>query len=454
MITGRHQILLVRAWIERYFPCPFERGGPVLVILGVSSAILYLYTSTWNRDSFRHLPENMMILTFFISAWGQRHQLKSDLIVRLMILSLLIPLCLFLVNLLIDYEAALKYRSLNDLLKLFMFLALAWWMGGSWKGARRMMIIAFLGLLTAILLDPNLTQSLNRLLAGGRVDFNIHNAQHGAFLFGLVIIYSLCSLSLKSDETHSLRTNIVLFLACLIGVMGVLGTQTRATFIGLFACGFIGILQWVRQSVFSRGRTSPVKIFFFLFFFAVLVVGTGTEIKDGRFASAKSQIQTLLEGSLEKLPVSGGVGIRVHSWAESLKWIAKRPIIGWGRGARSDVIKHAEHFPDEIKRLFGHLHNGYLELLLGLGVIGLAFLGIFWAVLLKKIKLAASEDLYAFALYGSIFLFVLNLFESMFFYWSGVLGMSLFMAGGYSQYLAKNMAGAPRPAVGATRLSE
>ena len=129
-----------------------------------------------------------------------------------------------------------------------------------------------------------------------------------------------------------------------------------------------------------------------------------------------------------------------ESWAEALKWIARRPITGWGQEARSDVIQLAEHFPDEIKQAgYGHLHNGYLEILLGFGLVGIVFVGVLWVVLLRRIRLAADKELYAFALYGSVFFLVLNLFESFFIYWSGEFSLALLMAGGYSQYLAHSL---------------
>ena len=101
-------------------------------------------------------------------------------------------------------------------------------------------------------------------------------------------------------------------------------------------------------------------------------------------------------------------------------------------------------FPDDIKNAgYGHLHNGYLEILLGFGVVGLVFVCFLLIVLLRRIKGAASHDLYAFALYSSIFFLVLNIFESFFIYSSGEFALALFMAGGYSQYLARSLTSGP-----------
>jgi O-antigen ligase len=244
----------LQAWIEHYFPCSFERGGSLLVIVGIFSTLFYVYTRIGFKNELRDLPQNLMVLTFFISAWGQRHKLKSDLIFKLLILAILIPWLLFGINALIDYETAIKYRSVNDLLKLFLFLPLAWWIGGSWVGAIRMLTIAFLGLITAIALDPNLVQSLSRLWAGGRVDFDIHNAQHGALFFGLVILFCICSLSQRVQKEPAVTwVNALLFFAGLVGLIGLVGTQTRAAFLALFVCGFVALVQAVRQgSLFGQ----------------------------------------------------------------------------------------------------------------------------------------------------------------------------------------------------------
>ena len=441
----------LHAWIERYFPCPFERGGSLLVVTGVFSTLLYVYTRVGFRDELRDLPQNLMVLTFLVSAWGQRRNLKSDLIFRLLILAILIPVLLFGVNALIDYETAVRYRSLNDLVKLFLFLPLAWWTGGTRKGAITMLTIAFLGLITAVAKDPNLTQSLGNLLAGQRVDFNIYNAQHGALFFGLVIIFCICILSQRIQQRPALnRTNSVLILAGLCGLAGVAGTQTRAAFLGLFVAGFAALVQGLRHgSIFRRSRVSAINGILVLIILAGLLAWPAKELIHDRFVSEKPSFDALLAGNLEELSF-GSVGIRIRSWVEALEWIAERPITGWGQKARTDVIQLSERFPDHIKQAgWGHLHNGYLEIALGFGAVGFVFVCIFWVGLLRRIRLAARKDLFAFAFYSSLFFLVMNLFESFFIYSSGEFAVALFMAGGYSQYLARRLAGKVKAGSGA-----
>jgi len=176
---------------------------------------------------------------------------------------------------------------------------------------------------------------------------------------------------------------------------------------------------------------------------AGLLAWSAKEAIYNRVVTDKTTVEALLAGSLDEVPYSS-TGLRVHSWAEALKWIAERPITGWGLDARVDVMQLADHFPDDIKARFGHLHNGYLEILLGFGAVGFFYLCLLWVLLLRRIKLAASKDLYAFALYSSVFFLVLNMFESFFVKSSGEFAVSLFIAGGYSQYLAKSLGDVPR----------
>jgi O-antigen ligase len=248
----------------------------------------------------------------------------------------------------------------------------------------------------------------------------------------------------EQDKPVSGWANTLSLIAGLIGLVGLVGTQTRAAYVGLIACGLVALIQLIRQRKHSgQNHISMAKAMLIFALVAGLLTWSAKEILYERVAAESSTFKILLSGNLDELPFVN-IGIRIHSWAEALKWIAERPITGWGRKARSDVIQLADQFPADIKVHYGHLHNGYLEILLGFGAVGFVYLCILWVVLLRRIKQAADKDLYAFALYSSVFFLVLNLFESFFVKSSGEFAVTLFMAAGYSQYLAKTLDDAPR----------
>lgn len=423
-------------FIQQLFPCSFERGSKPLVYLGVISALVYTYSTIWYRGEFDNLPGNLMVLTFLISAWQQRHHLKTDLMILFLLLSILLPLALFIANASIDYELAYKYKSLNDFSKLFYFLPLAWWLGGSIKAAYSMYLLAFLGLLTAVLIDPQLVQTLNAVFEGQRVNFGIHNWQHDAMLFGLVFLFSLTKLfTLNRDSTNIFKFTLLSF-ACLFAAFGLFATQTRAAYLGLLVCMMVFLLSSIRNRIsITWSFKSTIKTLAVTIVSIALISGVVTQLQKGRFVRENVDIQHLFEGKTDRLKMNS-IGIRIHSWLESLDWIAERPVIGWGRTARIDVIKSSDRFPDHIKDRIGHLHNGYLELLLGYGIIGFVFLFSLLYLLLMRIKSSSNGQLLAFTYFATIYFLVLNMFESFFFYWSGIFAFSIIMAGGYSQYLS------------------
>ena len=428
--------------LQHYFPASYDRGHPVLVTLGILSAIVWVFTEIWYDGKGEQLPENLMVVTFLVSAWGHRRRLKSDLVMKLLLVAIVLPLALFCINAAIDYDTAERYFSGKDFLKLFLFLPLAWWIGGSYTGALRMLAIAFLGLLVAIALDPNLGSSLARIWSGQRVDFNIRNAQHGALFFGVTFIFALCyAIQLLRAETRSRLGVIMVLLAFATSSIGLLGTQTRAAVLGLVVCCLLALGQWLWH-VISRSK-ERIPVARMLLVVAIVIGLMGWSIKESiypRIVADKTSIAQIFAGDLDSLPYQG-IGLRVHSWVASLRWISERPLTGWGRKARVDVIRLADNFPEDVKERFGHLHNGYLEIAVGFGFPGLIFLGVYWAVLLSRTRQSAEPVLYRFVFYSSVFFLVMNVFESFFVKTSGEFAVAVFMAAGYCRYLANSLSG-------------
>ena len=406
-----------------------------MVSLGVISTLIYLYSKLWVPGDIDRYPAALMVLTFFISAWGQRRQLQFDLIFRLLVLSFVIPPLLFAINYLIDPASAVKYQVLDRLAKFFFWLPVAWWMGGSAVAARRMLVVVLLGFVTAILVDPNLSQTLEWLWEGKRVDFGIRNAQHAALFFGLILTFMLCRFNLllkRACYPWKAGFPIVGTALCLIGLWS---TQTRAAYLALFICAllFLVIRFRAKPRIITRPAI-PVGLLAALCIIGFLVIEPAGKIIEERFAQERQSVEMLISGDIEQLPFTS-IGVRVHSWMESLHWIAKRPLTGWGLAARSDVIDLAENFPDEVKADFGHLHNGYLELLIGYGLIGFIFSAVLWVTLIRRTSRIEDSGLRAFALYGGVFFLVMNLFESYFMFWTGVYAMAVIFSGAYTLYL-------------------
>jgi len=426
-------------WIDRYFPSAFDQGGPWLVSLGIIATIFYAFGKFWWPENFlRNLPESVMILTFLVSAWHYRKVLKRDWVFRLFGLSIVIPYLLFGLNYLIDAEAAQKYLVPDRLIRFFFFLPLAWWIGGSLRTGSRILLLTALGLLLAILLDPNLADSLKALGQGERVDFNLRNAQHTALYFGLVLIGCTAFLTQQKPLNQPGSRLFLLCLLVLIALVGLWGSQTRAAFLAMLICALVALCRYLVKHWRTHNRKSKISLAVVLLVAVALLWLPASKVVEQRFSAEQSTLQSLTAGDLDEIPFTS-TGIRIHSWFESFHWIAAKPLTGWGLSARGEVIRQAEDFPAWVKQRYSHLHNSYLELLLAYGLVGLIFFVALMVILFRRIADFATTPAGKFARYGLLYLMVMSCFESYLMMWNGIFAMAIILAPAYSLYLGKSL---------------
>ncbi|MCE0733808.1 O-antigen ligase family protein [Halomonas sp. G15] len=328
------------------------------------------------------------------------------------------------------------YPKLTRLAKSFVFIAVAWWLGGSTRATLLIWGLALAGVLIATLL-PSAINDWRLGLLGRRVDFNIHNAQHismflGAGLIGLLSFSQLC---LKAGKWSWLRragwgVGVLLCLA------GVIFTQTRASWLALAIVLPLMGLVWAVWKL-KAGPEVRISRAFIVTGLIGTMLGMGVlftfhDTISKRLIHESGVVTQLLEGDIDDMPLTS-VGVRVVSWQASLSWIAERPVVGWGDDAGSLVMRQTEGFPPKLKA-FGHLHNSFLELLVSYGLLGLAvFVALGWWV--ARGTWRAWRNGYMpgnMALFGySFFIFwlVVNSFESFIFYWTGIHLFSLVMGG-------------------------
>ena len=110
---------------------------------------------------------------------------------------------------------------------------------------------------------------------------------------------------------------------------------------------------------------------------------------------------------------------RIPLWTHAMENISKRPIFGYG----STVGSFALHeFSEKIiiksnrtDRSLGHetLHNGYLQTLLDLGILGLFFYVAIFIVSIRRALLGDKLKKYGAVIYGVLFMAIGNLGESI-----------------------------------------
>ncbi|WP_244613218.1 O-antigen ligase family protein [Modicisalibacter radicis] len=333
--------------------------------------------------------------------------------------------------------------EVDRLAKLFIFIAIAWWLGGSTRNTLLVWGLALVGYLVATFTHGDGWQEWWRGLQGERVGFGIRNLQHGSMLFGVsllgVVVFGPRWIGWPRVAAWRLASWLGVLLLCAVGI--VIG-QTRAVWLALAlalpSLGLIWLVWQARHVGLARLRRR-------LLFAAGVVLITLTALLAAfhdtlgeRLTTENQVIAEVLEGNLDNVPYSS-VGIRIHTWVAAAQWIGDRPLVGWGGQGRSLVIDETPWLPEFVKQNFGHLHNFFIETWVAYGLLGLALMGalVIWigrATWLAWRGGAMPGDMALFACGFFVYWVVVNQFESYLSFSTGVTVHNLIVGGLVTHY--------------------
>jgi len=434
---------------NRWFPSTWDRGPNWLVWLGVISSFVAIFIKLWTPININRIPETLYTLPFFYALYKNFYWLKHDRIIHLFFAALLWPVVAFGIHYLQDPETALKYQKLDNLARLFLFVPIAWWLGGSTRTMGLYLGTAFSGLLLACLLDPNLAGTLKNLAAGKRIDFNILNAQHVALYFSIALI-GLLSVSAHAFSTirswRQVWKPVLWLLAVIICGTIIVGTQTRAAWLALTVCAGLWVLQIAWR---YRNKTPGAKFLTTVLILSACSAFLGYQFSDRILQRVQSEQETLnrvLTTDWDNIPYSS-IGVRINTWIEAAHWISQKPIVGWGGDIRRDVFNQSERFPNWIKNRFGHFHNSLVEFSLAYGLPSLAIILWPFYYLVRYVGLSKHSIpawVQSFSLYAIAILLIMNLFESYFFFWSGIYAITAVLVVPYTLFLNQYSKNSPQ----------
>lgn len=326
--------------------------------------------------------------------------------------------------------------ELDRLAKLFIFIAVAWWLGGRTRNTLWLWGIAMLTYIAATLVLGGLEDWVNGL-AGERVGFGIRNKQHGSMMYGVVLLglVILAPRVLRSSRYRRWLVCLWLVLVVLSSTAIMIG-QTRAVWLALGTALLVALLLYlIYQCLHRNGAT--LRSMGLASLTALLLGGLAItalhEPLTNRLMAESEVIENLASGQLENVPYTS-IGIRINSWRAAGEWIAERPWTGWGSEGRSLVIQHTLWLPEFVKQNFDHLHNFFLEIwvaygLLGLGVIGALSVWIGHGCWRSWRAGVLPGDLALFGLAFFIYWVIVNQFESYNSFWTGVYIHNLVVGG-------------------------
>ena len=283
-----------------------------------------------------------------------------------------------------------------DWIQLLVFVPVAYALRGDQRLLLRLLLLAVTGLLLGTLwrLDWDMLLADPLGFLGSRPGFGFPTIAYalysGSALLGLILLRERFWHDSSGRATVPRMTLWLLLLLLL--AEGFLITQSRGAWIALAMTGVIGIVSAWRGPMrlpASRSRGAAVV----LTVAALLLVTTvnAPRITD-RLAAEADVARALAEGEVDYRQASS-LSLRWHAQVFGLRqWLA-RPWLGWGPGA-SQPLMQASGDPalrDVDGSVLRHLHNTYLEVLVQLGVVGLALLGGLYLLLIAVLRRAVRR---------------------------------------------------------------
>ncbi len=377
-----------------------------------------------------------------LAIYGQ--ELRRSIVLKFFLIALMIQLVSWGASQVFHPEWAERSPKLDRLVPWLYMIPIAVFLGGSTRNTLVVWAFAVFGVLASPWIMGGGWSEVERGLGGARVDFNVKNAQHIAMLFGTCAI-GLLALTPRFYPTKFMRDFwkpliwMVLVSACFIGVMV---TQTRAVFLGIFLGLLILLIAcfiWGAQSnlISLKSKISLICLFMII----TLMLISKTSLKDlveKRFEFEKSSISMILDGRTD-FSANNSVGIRVNTWLEAVGWIKERPLLGWGGKGRNLVIKNTEGLSERSKEIYRHLHNSYMDVSVNYGLLGLMLMLTLFGFILYAAHFSWKQevlptDLLVFVYSFMGFWLVINCFESYMFYSSGIFVFGLVGGGVLTHY--------------------
>lgn len=433
MLINKESVFgLCEAW-----PCP--RG---LWLIGYFLLMSYALFGIL-LDDLGGISGTLMALIGLLSILRYGRNIRSSFSLWLLLFVIFVQTVSWIAGYLSHPEWVASNPRLDRLGKLFIFIAIAWWLGGSTNKTLFIWSLALLGYLIASFAFEGPGEWL-RGFQGERVGFGIRNGQHGSMLFGIFLIGWIVfskRIFVRSDGALAIWKFLLWTMVLTICISGVAIGQTRAVWLGCLTA-FIGTLMLL----FLLSRSFPLRkklrvgfslliiliffiIFFYLFFLDFVLI---------RVSKETFIVSQLLNGDFSEIPYTS-VGIRIHSWLAAFEWIKERPLVGWGSEGRGLVIDHTSWLPQFVKDNFGHLHNYLIEVLVAYGSLGFLSVIALYGWVGRAVWLAwrsgnMPNDIAIFAFAFFLYWVVVNQFESYNSFGTGVFVHNIVLGGLVTHY--------------------
>ena len=397
------------------------------------------------KAAYREIGDIFQTILFIgtlFALYAERRKIIQNKVFILLIISVLIPILSWINALNHAPELASEAPQIGAMVNFYFFFFIAYWLKGSVADCKWFLSAFIFGvLLTLLFHSPNFFEEVMLGFQGQRIDFHYINANHGAALLGGVVIIGFIYAIEYFEKIRLDRKALKPFIASLFVLMFsstlLIFTQSRQAWFAVFAAIFLMciIILLIRTSLSFK----HLAVFTFAFSIVSIFVLFQVPIVYERLTSELYIIPSVLSGEIDNIPNSS-MGIRLHLWYESFSWLKEYPLLGLGDNARSLVISMSTRLPEYIRIHFSHLHNGYLEVLVNYGILGLLnFVFLFFLLIKSAFSKHAPRYLTAFSVGFITYFLIINCFESFLSFKSGMYLFSCMTAVIYTFHLQQTL---------------
>ena len=393
-----------------------------LAIFCTLAVFAYALSRFWIGAKTSAYFEAAFLLPFYYVVFKNRFYFKKQFLTWLVIAMLAIPVLQFFIQYNINPELALKYQGVDKLFRLTFFIAAAFWLSFHLKFINLFIIVNLIGLAILVATQPNLANYIARTIAGKRSSLGEINAQFIAVYCSLAITAITCLVSQAIKITKKKLKYSALIISLITAATAIfilIGSQTRAAYLGLMSCLIIAIWLATKHKQKNTLKIKPHYIIAGLF---VTTLATTLVMQSNAGKRITAEIQRLDINNTASINKLGGGRGELAIFATHK--ITQQPLLGYGGEARKDIISNATELSDRTRKHLLHLHNSWLDFGLAYGLPGIALLTLLLGYLVKLIyqkwhSQVIPTHIAMFSLLGIVFLAVANLFESYLFFWQG-----------------------------------
>ncbi|HYW76093.1 MAG TPA: O-antigen ligase family protein [Gammaproteobacteria bacterium] len=275
-----------------------------------------------------------------------------------------------------------------------------WWIGRDPRSFRSVALLVLVGLLIAVGMHLDWHRPVASLsLASGtrshRSGFGLNPEHMGliavSVLFGLVAFARGWIGSLHQPRWLLLLRSLAWLALLALTFQVLIVSGTRADWLAGLLVGLAGAAVYVWRQLRGGGRRRWLSAGLVVAGVLAVGVGVGANMQGvaARMTEDSGTFAKILHGRYGQIH-SIDIGSRFYLWRWGIRKWTQRPVFGWGPGSRKPMLVHSD-VPKYVTSHLKHLHNTYLELLFGQGVVGFLLFAGLWGLLAVRVRRRIAE---------------------------------------------------------------